>query len=191
MTQTLLIRFNNKNREFPAGGLLVIFLIAILFTFQGCKKAALSPARSIAGTWKSLVKVTVNETTNCNNSVLYNYATFQCYFTFVIEAIDDNDVTVSVYGSARSGLSDACGETPPIEDGYPVIYSGKISSSQLTLTDNVYALNSSGHVVYGAFDVGDFSFTTNQLTGKIFWLQYYSSLDAIGWTTEQISLTKQ
>lgn len=169
----------------------VFFSLLVFALFGGCSKTPLSPARSISGTWKTMVTVKVNELTNCNSSSLYAYTSFQSYFTFVITPIDDNNVTIKVYGSAKSGVADDCGETPPIEDGYPVVYSGKISSSSLTITDNVYAKNSSGNIVFGAFDIGDFMFTSTSLTGKILWLQYYSSLDIIGWETEQISLTKQ
>lgn len=166
-------------------------LLLVIALFSTCnKKTALSPARSLAGTWKTTGKVKINELTNCNSSSLYAYTSFQAYVTFIITAVDDNTVIVDIYLSSKSGLADACLETPPIEDG-PVKYGGKISSSALTITDQVYGKNTSGNIVFGTFDVGDFTFTTDLLTGKIFWLQYYSSLDIIGWETEQVSLSRQ
>jgi len=155
------------------------------------KKNELSAARNIAGTWKASAPVTVYELTNCTGSgQLVNYTSFQCYFTFIITAVDDNNVTVEIYGSARSNQSDGCGQSPPIEDGYPITWRGKISSSALTLIDHVYAKNTYGVLAWGDYDVGDFTFTTDILSGSIFWLQYYTSQDCIGWKTDKITLTR-
>jgi hypothetical protein len=167
------------------------YSLLLCVLFWGCQKSSLSPARNISGQWKASAAVTVYEITNCTTSGnVATYASFPCTFTFNITAIDDNDVQVDIYGSARSGKSDDCGESPPIEDGYPVTFTGKISSSALTLTDQIYGMNTSGVIEFANFDVGDFTFTTNILSGKIYWLQYYSSQGAIGWETDKITLTK-
>jgi len=168
-------------------------LIAGITTLNGCTKldSNLSPARNIAGTWKSLVPTTVYYMTNCNSSGVYTYKTFQCKFTFVITAVDDNNVTVDIYGDVYNVTQDNCGESPPIAGGFPISFSGQVSSSQLTLVDYIYTKNSSGHVVAGNYNVGSFAFTSGILSGAVYWLQYYSSLDCIGWSTDKITLSKQ
>ena len=142
----------------------------------------LSSARNIAGTWKSLVPVNVYYLTNCNSSSISTYKTWQCKFTFVITAIDDNNVNVDISGDVYNVTNDNCSESPNIANGYPISFSGLISSSALTLTDNLHGNPNT--------DVGDFTFTTNLLSGKISWISYYSSQQAIGWKTDKISLTK-
>ena len=174
--------------------ILACFIFASIFaTLNGCKKSnsTLSPARSIAGTWKSLTAVTVYYMTNCNNSSVYTYKTFQVNFTFTITAIDDNNVTVDISGDVYNVTTDNCGESPPIAGGYPITFSGKVSSSQLTLTDYIYTMNTAGVVAAGNYNVGSFAFTNNILTGAIYWLQYYSNSDCIGWSTDKLSLTKK
>ncbi len=173
--------------------IIACFILLSLTTFSGCSKldSSLSPARSLAGTWKSFVPVTVYYITNCNNSSVYTYKTFQCKFTFTITAIDDNNVSVDISGDVYNVTNDNCGESPPIAGGFPITFSGRVSSSQLMLTDYIYSKNTSGAIVAGNYNVGSFSFTSNILTGAIYWLQYYDSFDCIGWSTDKISLTKQ
>ncbi len=174
-------------------------LVSIMIIF-GCSKSpstTLSPAREIIGTWKSLVPVTVYEVTNltsCTNvSSNYTYATFQCKFTFVFsQTPGDTLLIVHVYGDTISGKYPVCGVRPPIEDGYPLEFNGKVSSSALTLLDVLYTYNSSNTLSSGLHDVGDFTFTSSLLTGKISWIDYSQvGGSSIGWKTDQISLTKQ
>ena len=174
--------------------ILACFIVVFGVTaMNGCSKldSTLSAARNIAGTWKASAPVTVYYMTNCNSSTVYTYKTFQCKFTFVITAIDDNNVNVSISGDFYNVTNDNCGQSPPIAGGYPIIFSGVVSSSKLNMTDYIYSKNSAGHVAAGNYNVGTFAFTSNILTGSIYWLQYYSSLDCIGWSTGSISLTKQ
>jgi hypothetical protein len=171
----------------------IVFIAFIFTAFSGCSKkdTTLSPARSIAGTWKASVASTVYYLTTCNSDSAYAYTSFKTTLTFVITAIDDNNVSVSISGDATSTANDSCGQSPPPAGGFPIVFGGTISSSALTLTDYIYGKNTAGAIAYGNYDVGDFTFTTNLLSGSIFWMQYYDDLgDGIGWTTSKISLTK-
>ena len=171
---------NTKLKALVACGLLG----ACSMIMNGCPtpSAPLSAARSIAGTWTSLVPTNVHYLTNCSSNSMYTYKTWPCKFTFVITAVDDNDVTVDIYGDSYSTASDDCGESPPIASGFPVTFSGVVSSSALTL-EYGYGNNNS---------VGQFAFTTNLLAGAVLWVSTYDGLgDAIGWSTDQINLTKQ
>jgi hypothetical protein len=186
--------------------LLLPAMLAVMTILVGCKKSSespccLSPARTITGTWKSLVAVNVYEVTNQVNCYtdsarpLYTWNTFQCKFTFVISTYTgDTTLYVDVSIDTTSGQSGICGYTTPVDDGYPIYFHGVASSSALTLTDNnIFQVNNGGVVAAGTFDVGDFTYTTAYLTGKIAWVTYTGpgGKNCKGWKTDQISLIKQ
>lgn len=181
-----------------------VVLIAIgIIVFFSCKKkqsSTLSPARNILGTWVSS-PVNVYEQVNMANCYsttfvpVYTWNTFKTSFTFVISQYPPDTTTyVNITVNTLSGQTGGfCGTTTPMDDGNLQIADGIVSSSQLTLTDSMVSLMSSGVIEHNNFVVGNFSFTTNLMTGKISWLTYTSQADpgCIGYTTDSISLTKQ
>jgi hypothetical protein len=180
--------------------LLLLLMISSMFLVT-CRKpeilihadgrGTLSPARQIAGTWTSFSAITVSELTNCNSSSPFIYASFQSTFTFIITPTDASHFDVAISGSAKHGLTDNCGQAPPLEYGYPLNWTGSVSSSAVSFIDHIYAKNASGSVVPGDYVVGNFTMTSDILSGTIYWLQYYSSLDCIGWQTAKITLRRQ
>jgi len=180
----------------------VLLLLVCTLGLATCKSkvsSTLSPARNILGTWVS-GPVNVYEQVNYSNCTtstfvpVYTWNTFKTSFTFVISQYPPDTTTyVNITISPVSGNAGFCGTTTPMDDGNLQIADGVVSSSQLTLTDSMVSLMSSGVIERNNFVVGNFSFTTNLMTGKFSWLEYTSQADpaCIGYTTDQISLTKQ
>lgn len=118
----------------------------------------LSPARNIAGTWKTALNVThYIKTDFCGISgLLEDVANEKRMVTWVITVIDDNNVNIQV-NHTRSGstiTNSACGgSTGYVPDVSPQFYKGIISSTSLTIKE-------------GSKTKGTFSFTTNQMQGN-------------------------
>ena len=154
----------------------------------GCAKSGptalsrvpLSPARSLVGTWKTSSAVTVFFKTDfCDTLALV--ASEPWSVTFIITAgSDQNHVNVLMDFTAGtptySTLDPSCAYfTPEVS---PIGFTGTISSSALTLYS-------------GSEKVGNFNFTTDIMTGTLFytWSAVYTQEDSTA--TNALSLTRQ
>lgn len=147
----------------------VLACICVVILFSNCKKTALSPARSLAGTWTSPYAITFYMASEgCGSYVRYNSTPVT--ITWTITAIDDNDVDV-VISSNKIGtttqLASNCGL--PATLAFPLEFHGTISSSNLQLTERQMQYSNSGAAIgLASVVVGNFNFTNNNITGTIF-----------------------
>lgn|GEM_PF-1258358 len=117
----------------------------------------LSPARNLAGTWKTTVPVRVNYKTDfCTFGVLQDVSWVPWAVTFVITpGADDNHVIVDMsFQTGTTTIVNDCGGsgTGAVPEVSPMFLTGAISSTNLVLYN-------------GTTQVGNFNFTTDNLTG--------------------------
>ena len=140
-------------------------------SLQSCKKSGtgtLSPARSIVGIWTTPSAVTIYMTSDgCGTYNRYNSTPVK--MTWDITYVDDNDVDILIsanYIGTTTQLGSNCGA--PASLVFPLSLHGKISSSNLTLLESQMQYNNSGGATGLALVVvGNFNFTTYNLSGTI------------------------
>lgn len=142
----------------------------------------LTPARNLAGTWKTSVPVRVNfQTDFCNFGTLENVEWQNWTVTFVITpGAGDNDVWVdmSFQTGSFTPITHSCPYTGAYSEPSPMTLTGTISSTNLLLYK-------------GTDQVGNFNFTTDILTGT-FDYTYHGVYDQREYTaTNAFILMKQ
>jgi hypothetical protein len=147
-----------------------VLLPVIGLFLSGCpeKDEVLSAARSISGTWTTPAAVTFFMTSDgCGNYSRYNSTPIT--MTWTITTVDD--VTVNVLMAANSiGTTSQVGSNcgAPSILNFPLEFRGVISSSKLILLENQMQYSNSGAALGLQYvEVGNFNFTTSNLTGTI------------------------
>lgn len=154
---------------FPA--IYIFILLIASASLQSCKKSEpglLSPARNISGTWTTPLAVTIYMASDgCGTYRRYNSTPVKMIWE--ITYVDDNKVDIwitSNYIGTTTQLASNCGS--PASLNFPVSLHGVVSSSNLKLMENQMQYSSSGAALGLALvEVGNFNFTTNNLTGTI------------------------
>ena len=115
----------------------------------------LSPARNLAGTWKTNFPVTVYIKTDWCGATTSLVASQSWAVTWVITpGADDNTVNIQMnFGTSNSKVLAGCPDTGVTPEVSPMFLTGTVSSSALTLKK-------------GTQVVGDFTFTTDNLQGN-------------------------
>lgn len=145
--------------------ILVFAVVASIITWMiGCSKEEdvtplLSPTRNIVGTWKTALDVTHYIRTDlcCKSGLLEDVANENRMVTWVITAIDDNNVNIQVnhtrgvFTYAIRACGSSTGYVP--DDLSPQFYKGIISSTSLIIKK-------------GSKTIGTFSFNTNLMQGN-------------------------
>ncbi len=140
---------------------LLVLIISLLFIVD-CKKddeitGSLTPARNIAGTWKTSFETKVFICTDYCTSDLQVVGNEDWMVTWVISEIDGRDDSVFVkmtytrsnFQITNAGCTDGAGYLP---EPSPMFLTAKISSALFKL-------------YYGDEKIGDFSFTTDLMQG--------------------------
>lgn len=149
-----------------------IFILLISSAFlQSCKKSGsvlLSPARNISGTWSTPLAVTIYMTSDgCSTYKRYNSTPVK--MRWEITYVDDNNVNIEItsnYIGATTQLASNCGSPATLH--FPISLHGVVSSSNLKLMESQMKYSSSGAALgLTLVEVGNFNFTTNNLTGTI------------------------
>ncbi len=148
--------------------MLQLALVAGLALIMACGGAGgggnnlpLTPARSLAGTWKTSIPVRVTfQTDFCNFGILEDVLWQPWAVTFVITpGAGDNDVRVEMSFQAGSftPIAHSCSSSGAFAEPSPISLTGTISSTNLVLRK-------------GVDQVGNFNFTTSILTGTFDYL---------------------
>ena len=163
-----------KNVKFKIITFPVIYVFILLIasaSLQSCKKSgtcSLSPARNISGTCTNPLAVTIYMASEvCGTYKRYNSTPVK--MTWEITYVDDNKVDIWISSNhigATTQLASNCGS--PASLNFPISLHGAVSSSNLKLMESKTQYNSSGATLGLALvGVGNFNFTTNNLTGTI------------------------
>ncbi len=149
---------------------LLLVVVWLTCTSWGCNKTdtQLSPARSIAGTWTTPSAVIFYMTSDgCGNYVRYNKTPIT--MTWTITEVDDNHVDVDIAANSigtTTQIGSNCGLGATLN--FPLSFHGTISSSYLQLTESIMEYDNQGHALgLVSVPVGNFNFTTSNLTGTI------------------------
>ena len=145
----------------------ICFILLISVSFFGCKKT-LTPARNLEGTWNTPFAVTIYmKSDGCGTFTRYNRTPVK--MTWTITYIDDTNVDITIaasYIGTTTQTGSNCGA--PATLNFPLYLHGRISSSNLKLLESQMQYNNSGGAIGLALvEVGNFNFTTNNITGTI------------------------
>jgi hypothetical protein len=147
-----------------------VVVLCVSIFLQGCSKdePALSAARNLSGTWTTPSAVTFYMTSDgCGNLARYNSTPVT--MTWTITTIDDNTVDVALSANSigtTTQIGSNCGS--PSVLNFPLYFRGKISSSNLQLLENKMLYSNTGAALGLSYvEVGNFNFTTSNLTGTI------------------------
>jgi hypothetical protein len=150
----------------------VVMLTGLAFTMacgggDGSSNTPLTPARSLAGTWKTSIPVRVTfQTDFCTFGILEDVLWQTWAVTLVVTpGAGDNNVLVDMSFQAGSftPIAHSCSSSGAFAEPSPISLTGTISSTNLVLRK-------------GADQVGNFNFTTSILTGT-FDYTYHGAYD--------------
>lgn len=136
--------------------------------FVSCKKN-LTPAITLEGTWNTPFPVNMYMTSSgCGTYKRYNSTPVK--MTWQIIYTDDSTVDITIsssYIGSTTQLGSNCGLGATLN--FPLYLYGKISSSNLKLLENQMQYNNAGGAIgLALIEIGNFHFTTNNLTGTIY-----------------------
>lgn len=145
-------------------------VLCLSLLLEGCSKdeATLSAARKLSGTWTTPSAVKFYMTSDgCGSYVRYNSTPIT--MTWTITTIDDNTVDVTLSANTigtTTQIGSNCGS--PSVLNFPLYFRGIISSSNLKLLENQMQYSNSGAALGLSYvEVGNFNFTTSNLTGTV------------------------
>ena len=161
-----------------------LYYLGVFDEFQALSPTPLTPARNLEGTWKTAFPVKFYIKTDFDTfGELKDVGSENRTMTWIITATsDENVVDVEVYFTVSNRqLVTGSGYTPDVS---PMFLKGTISGTRLTL-------KTGGSQLSDSRTVGEFSFTTDIITGT--WNDHWSMVyeQEIYTTTNSLILTRQ
>ena len=160
-----------------------LYYLGVFDEFQALSPTPLTPARNLEGTWKTAFPVKFFIKTDFDTGELQDVGSENRAMTWIITATsDENVVDVEVYFTVSNRqLVTGSGYTPDVS---PMFLKGTISGTRLTL-------KTGGSQLSDSRTVGEFSFTTDIITGT--WSDRWSMVyeQEVYTATNSLILTRQ